>query len=344
MVEYNNLAIVAITLTLTVLISTEIFALKEVREKKKGMMFNWVHDKLAGGIYIPLSTWALSFSKVLQWDDSIKIYRENIFLYRLSKLLHYWQKNRKIVGDSVFFTMSNSSNYYLSYLLDLIINEINYIFDYSKKDTSLNEKIEQRLISIEYLLKLGECQSYSDFILFFKNQQNNNLNITMDEINQQNIHLKNSVRLLFDEEIEHKWRRMKLYAYCCLFNHLMTQELFKIYDSWYEERKNISSRKRTCKYIKKILKLIKQSEKYHTRCAQLIHDASDNNTNVSDYSMKLDAFKKILVKIDAKINEVEEKDELIAHKKFLEYKVNEIKLLEKIQIIYKNINKIQKIF
>jgi len=35
MVEYNNLAIVAITLTLTVLISTKIFALKEVREKKK---------------------------------------------------------------------------------------------------------------------------------------------------------------------------------------------------------------------------------------------------------------------------------------------------------------------
>ncbi|MCK4798271.1 MAG: hypothetical protein KAT05_12895 [Spirochaetes bacterium] len=342
MVEYN-LAIVAITLSVTVYLLTKFFALKEVREKKKGMMFKWVHETLTEDVYIPACTWTFNLSRVLLWKDSREGYRERIFLYRLSKLLKNIYNNRKIVGDDIFFTTSKTSNYYLSLLSESIIKETNNVFDFIID----KNKTEIRVLSIEFLAKLGESQNFMEFDLHLrqKNLQNNDLTKEIETLidNLMKEHLiitmdqyQNSIHQLFQDELMYKWTRAKLYIYCCLFNQLMSYELYKMYESWYEESKEYFNREKIHKHIVIVNDIIKQTEKYYEEYINLAQ-------TMEGYELKNTTFlkKKTLKEIGRKINkkilltdDVPTKELLEEDKKFIEFKIKEEKIKENLNYLY----------
>lgn len=341
-----SLTIVAIILAIALFLIARYFELKKVKEEKEGMMFNWVHGDLTIDIYIPLSAWARSISEVLLWGDSEKEYKEHFLLYTLSKSLKYRYMNRKIVGDDIFYTRSKSSNRYLSNLFDLIIVEISNILE---KNISGDNRTEKRLIALQFLSKLGDCQNYMEFRLLLYGRDLHNKVLTdevktlrdnlsaenlMSTLNDQVDCYTHSIKLIFDEGIEYKWRRAKLYAYCCLFSDLMSYELYKMYDSWYEEREGIFNRGDMYNYVENVIYLIKQNENYYSEYVQLIDEMVDD---IPDIQMNINNLKRAVKKIDHMINktaDISKKEELTADKNIIKSEIVKRKILENIDSIF----------
>ena len=346
--EYNNLAIIGLTFSFTVFILTKFFSLKEVKEKKKGMMFNWVHEKLTGDIYTPLSTWAMNLSEVLRWKNSSNLYRETVFLYNLSKFLKFLYMNRKVVGDDIYFTRSYSSNYYLKILSELIVLEVNHIFDVL--DTN---KACKRLISIEFLSILGYSENYTEFmsLLHGRNISNDNLSTKVktlrDNMFEEGIFLTlnnqikyyiNSTEHIFNNKINFEWGRVKLYSYCCLFYHIISFELSEIYSSWYKEEREKFNRNDVQKYIKKIIGFIEETEIYYMEYLKFYDDVIYSNTNVC-FFMNVNTLNKLLKKINLNIKKSKDlrKEELKTEKKLIMLQIYEKTLEDKIKFLYTNV-------
>jgi hypothetical protein len=265
------------------------------------MMFDWVHGNLTEDIYVPLSAWTLSICHVLRWSEATPFeYRENIFLYRLAKFMSYIYKNRAIVGDDVFFTTNTKGNYYLYLLSSSILKDIMEIlqFPYTEENMSSVNK-EKNLMSIEFLSKLGECINYTEFILILDGKNvvstvlRNEVSILKDSLIEKNVfssnedcvkYYKDSINSFFGSDFESSQKRIKLFTLCYLFNDLLSYELYKIYDSWYDERKKWLYRLSICKFIKNVViyrkyktynSLIKENNNLYRKCKGLVSNNSD---------------------------------------------------------------------
>jgi hypothetical protein len=352
------LPVFGITIAITVFLTNKIFSLKEIKGQKKNMMFRWVHDTLVGDVYIPLSSWANSVCLVLNWRSSPNLsveYKTHILLYRISKLLNYAFKNRSIVGAHKFFTNCEKSNRFLSCMLVLAIEEIrNNLESPLPKKKNTDHIAEDRIIAIEFLSRLGECDNYTDFLLHLYEKD-----LKSEELETKIIILRNMLseengipliqnhasfcndcllNIFEEDDVGCTWQRSKLYAYCYLFSCLMNYELYNMYDSWYVEHRR--KHKIIHKNAKKVQKLLHDAEncynqyrEYQNKLLESSADFKDLESIVNSETMTLTVLKDILAQSKIHIPNLD--DQLI---EFLIYKK---KVSENSKFIYKATESVQ---
>lgn len=349
------LPVIAITIALTIYLTNKIFSLKELRGQKKNMMFTWVHNNLIGNVYIPLSSWTHSICLVLKWDKlqnfSVE-YKTHILLYRISKLLNYVYQNRSIVGANKFFTNCEKSNEQLSILLTSIIEEIRSSLASPKyKEKTIGFIAEDRIISIEFLSRLGECDSYTNFLLHFYGKNIKNEELEIEVINLRNslaeengiplkplVHehadyCKNSFSPLFDEDdIGYKWQKAKLYAYCYLFSFLMNYELHNMYDSWYKEKRR--KYKMIHKNIETTIKFINRGERHHCQYLTSKSNFSKYGINKPGFSMDLNIIRDFI--------DVTEESSSELYKELIKFSIYSKLTLKNSEFLYGKSKSIQK--
>jgi hypothetical protein len=222
-----------------------------------------------------LHHWIQTISEVMLWVDSEKEYKHHYFMYALSKSLKYQYMDKRIVGDVFFYTQSPSSNKYLIFLLNSIKQEINGIFENGASNDGITER---RLIALQFLSRLGNCENYTEFILLLNGRPISDSSLDAEikilrdglfieslipEMHEQIESYRSSIELFFNDDIENKWTRAKLYAYCILFNFLMSYELYNMYDSWYEKKEKLANRNKIQKRVQNIINMINETEKYY---------------------------------------------------------------------------------
>ena len=246
----SEITIVSIIVTLAIAVVGWYFFWRQEKEKKKGMMFDWVQDELSTKIYIPLNGWVKALNEVLSsWDNSEINYKSTFLLYTLSKFLKYRYMNRHTVGDDVFFTKSISSNRYLYELIGYILIEINMVLE---KNLPEIEKSEKRFILTQFLSKLGNCNNYTEFILLIRGRKlynkplSDEVNVRINDLYEEGFLFKltdqmdfylTAVRALFASDVESCYLRTKLKTHCLLFYYIMGSELYHMYSDWYRKEK-----------------------------------------------------------------------------------------------------------
>mgnify|MGYP001115702401 CR=1 FL=1 len=262
-------------------------------------MFHWIHNDLTTNIYIPLSGWCHHLANVLKWEVANghhyepDQYLDKYTLYNISKILTFTFKNHKIVGNDVFYTQSEKSNFYLSKLLSLITTEISTIYNKVLIEENRNEI---RLISIEFLSSLGLCDNYMEFNSLLKGQNRYQTEMIFKSRTLADNLLKDKLLLEWDEQIkvylyfcqklfrsdaEHKIYRTKLIAYCSLFSILMDEEIYNIYGKWFSRGVFRKERSNIYNDIEYVLSMMKELEVLYL-CYERLKFEHDQTVDINE--------------------------------------------------------------